>query len=50
MRRFEDLETGRILSTGHETSAQLMENNPQKYKEISVEKTKARSNSSKQEN
>jgi hypothetical protein len=50
MRQFEDLETGRILSTEHETSAQLMKNNPQKYKEISVGKTKARSNSSKQEN
>ena len=50
MRMFEDLETGRILSTEHEMSAQLMENNPQKYKEISVGKTKARSNSSKQEN
>lgn len=50
MRQFEDLETGRILSTEHETSAQLMENNPQKYEEISVGKTKARPNSSKQEN
>ena len=35
MRQFEDLETGRILSTEHEMSAQLMENNPQKYKEVS---------------
>jgi hypothetical protein len=34
VRQFEDLETGRILSTEHETSAQLMENNPNKYKEI----------------
>lgn len=34
MRQFEDLETGRILSTEHETSAQLMENNPDKYKKI----------------
>lgn len=34
MRQFEDLETGRILSTEHETSAQLMENNTRKYKEI----------------
>lgn len=50
MRRFEDLETGRILSTEHETSARLMKNNPQKYKEISAKKTKASSNSSKQEN
>lgn len=49
MRQFEDLETGRILSTEHELSAQLMENNPQKYKEIAVGKTKSRSNSGKQE-
>lgn len=34
MRMFEDLETGRTLSTEHEMSAQLMENNPKKYKEI----------------
>lgn len=34
MRQFEDLETGRILSTEHETSAQLMKNNTSKYKEI----------------
>lgn len=34
MRMFEDLETGRILSTEHETSAQLMEKNTKKYKEI----------------
>ena len=56
MRQFEDLETGRILSTEQFENdvkmygTQLMENNPQKYKEISVGKTKARSNSSKQEN
>lgn len=50
MRQFEDLETGRILSTENEMSAQLMENNPQKYKEIAVSKTKQRSNSGKQEN
>lgn len=50
MRQFEDLETGRILSTEHELSAQLMENNPQKYKEIAVGKTKSRSNAGKQEN
>lgn len=50
MRQFEDLETGRILSTEHELSAQLMENNPQKYKEIAAGKTKSRANSGKQEN
>lgn len=44
MRQFEDLETGRILSTEHETSAQLMENNPKKYKEVNDTKPKARSN------
>lgn len=34
MRQFEDLETGRTLSTEHEMSAQLIKNNPNKYKEI----------------
>lgn len=47
MRMFEDLETGRILSTEHETSAQLMENNPKKYKEVSDAKPKTRSNTRK---
>lgn len=47
MRQFEDLETGRILSTEHEMSAQLMENNPQKYKEVSDVKPKTRSNTRK---
>lgn len=47
MRRFEDLETGRILSTENETSAQLMENNPQKYKEVSDVKPKTRLNTRK---
>lgn len=43
MRQFEDLETGRILSTEHEMSAQLMENNPSKYKEIKDESKGRRS-------
>ncbi len=43
MRQFEDLETGRILSTEHETSAQLMENNTSKYKEIKGENKGRRS-------
>nr|DAI48064.1 MAG TPA: hypothetical protein [Caudoviricetes sp.] len=43
MRQFEDLETGRILSTEHKTSAQLMENNPNKYKEIKDESKGRRS-------
>lgn len=42
MRQFEDLETGRTLSTEHETSAQLMENNPNKYKEIKGRKSTAK--------
>lgn len=43
MRQFEDLETGRTLSTEHEMSAQLMENNPNKYKEIKDESKGRRS-------
>lgn len=34
MRQFEDLETGRTLSTENEMSAQLMEKSQKKYKEI----------------
>lgn len=33
MRYFEDLKTGRILSTENEVSAQLMEENKERYKE-----------------
>lgn len=41
MKQFEDLETGRILSAEHELSVQLMENNPEKYKEIKNNRRKS---------
>lgn len=34
MRYFEDLQTGRMLSTENEVSAQLMAENEERYKEV----------------
>ena len=48
MRIFEDLQTGRVLSTENELSAQLMEENPERYKEVTgAEKGKGAGKSAK---